>query len=84
MYDIVNSVQQVNAIIRDITMATSEQRDGISQINTAVSQLDQMTQQNAALVEQSAAAAESLYEQAVRLSQVVGRFKLNNDRVRQA
>ena len=84
MHDIVNSVQQVNAIIRDITMATSEQRDGISQINTAVSQLDQMTQQNAALVEQSAAAAESLYEQAVRLSQVVGRFKLNNDRVRQA
>ena len=45
MHDIVNSVQQVNAIIRDITMATSEQRDGISQINTAVSQLDQMTQQ---------------------------------------
>lgn len=76
MSDIVNSVQQVNAIIRDISGATAEQRDGISQINTAVSQLDQMTQQNAALVEQSAAAAESLYEQARKLSEVVSRFKL--------
>jgi len=35
-----------------------------------------MTQQNAALVEQSAAAAESLKEQAARLAQVVGGFRL--------
>jgi methyl-accepting chemotaxis protein len=41
-----------------------------------VSQLDQMTQQNAALVEQSAAAAESLKEQAHKLSGVVAAFQL--------
>jgi hypothetical protein len=35
-----------------------------------------MTQQNAALVEQSAAAAESLGEQARRLSSVVSAFQL--------
>jgi methyl-accepting chemotaxis protein len=35
-----------------------------------------MTQQNAALVEESAAAAESLKDQAGRLAQVVGAFKL--------
>jgi len=77
MRDIVGSVQHVNAIMGDITVATAEQRDGIGQINTAVSQLDQMTQQNAALVEQSAAAAESLYEQARSLADVVGRFRLS-------
>ena len=76
MHSIVSSVQQVNSIIRDITLATAEQRDGIGQINSAVGQLDQMTQQNAALVEQSAAAAESLYDQARKLAEVVGRFKL--------
>ncbi|MNV63953.1 Methyl-accepting chemotaxis protein III [compost metagenome] len=47
-----------------------------------------MTQQNAALVEESAAAAESLREQAARLSQVVQQFQLADDRqtpgVRQA
>ncbi|MEO5797435.1 MAG: chemotaxis protein, partial [Rhodoferax sp.] len=45
-------------------------------LNTSVSQLDQMTQQNAALVEESAAAAESLREQAQRLAEAVGVFKL--------
>ena len=38
--------------------------------------LDQATQQNSALVEQSAAAADSLQQQAVRLVQVVGVFRL--------
>jgi methyl-accepting chemotaxis protein len=36
-----------------------------------------MTQQNAALVEQSAAAAESLKDQAVRLSDVMSIFRLD-------
>ena len=40
--------------------------------------LDRMTQQNAALVEESAAAAQSLLEQASRLSQVVGTFRLDD------
>ena len=35
-----------------------------------------MTQQNSALVEESAAAAESLKQQAARLAEVVGVFKL--------
>jgi methyl-accepting chemotaxis protein len=38
-----------------------------------------MTQQNAALVEQSAAAAESLKDQATRLSEVVATFRLEPD-----
>jgi len=63
-------------VIGEITAAATEQRDGIGQINAAVTQLDQMTQQNAALVEQSAAAAESLRDQAVRLNQMVGTFRL--------
>ena len=48
----------------------------MSRINGAVAELDQGTQQNAALVEQSTAAAESLREQAHRLVQQVGRFRV--------
>jgi methyl-accepting chemotaxis protein len=77
MQEIVGSVQRVTDIIGEITAASSEQSDGIGQVNQAVTQLDQMTQQNAALVEESAAAAESLKEQAVRLAQVVGTFRLD-------
>jgi methyl-accepting chemotaxis protein len=65
-------------MIGEITAAAAEQSDGIGQVNNAVNQLDQMTQQNAALVEQSAAAAESLKDQAIRLTQVVGIFKLDS------
>ena len=81
MTEIVSSVQRVTDIIGEITAASSEQSDGIGQVNQAVSQLDQMTQQNAALVEQSAAAAESLREQAASLASMVGTFRLEGSGV---
>ncbi|MBI5925935.1 MAG: HAMP domain-containing protein [Aquabacterium sp.] len=76
MNSIVESVRRVADIIGEITSASTEQSEGISQVNTAVTQLDSMTQQNAALVEQSAAAAESLKDQASRLANVVSVFRL--------
>jgi methyl-accepting chemotaxis protein len=76
MKEIVGSVQRVSDIIGEISAAAMEQSEGIGQINGSVVQLDQMTQQNAALVEQSAAAAESMKDQAARLAEVVGTFKL--------
>ncbi|WP_119157685.1 methyl-accepting chemotaxis protein [Caldimonas tepidiphila] len=76
MSEIVTSVQRVTDIIGEISAAAVEQSDGIGQVNQAVTQLDGMTQQNSALVEQSSAAAESLREQAQRLAQVVGAFRL--------
>jgi methyl-accepting chemotaxis protein len=84
MTDIVSSVQRVTDIIGEITASTANQSQGIDAVNGSVVQLDQMTQQNAALVEQSAAAAESLSEQAQRLAEVVGTFKLQDGRTRQA
>jgi hypothetical protein len=68
-------VRRVSDLIGEITASSSEQRDGINQVNQAVSNLDQMTQQNAALVEQSSAAVMALQEQAGRLSQVVSVFR---------
>jgi uncharacterized phage infection (PIP) family protein YhgE len=82
MQEIVSSVQRVTDIIGEITAASSEQSDGIGQINGSVSQLDQMTQQNAALVEQSAAAAESLKAQAEQLVEAVSVFRVGGDAAR--
>jgi methyl-accepting chemotaxis protein len=77
MGHIVASVQQVNEIIERISAASTEQADGIAEVNRAVGQMDDMTQQNAALVEQAAAAAESLHEQTVNLSEAVSIFKID-------
>ena len=76
MNEIVQSVDRVGTIIGEITHAAGEQSSGISEVNVAVGNLDQMTQQNAALVEESAAAAQSLKDQARRLSEVVQVFRL--------
>ncbi|WP_277604604.1 methyl-accepting chemotaxis protein [Pelomonas sp. CA6] len=76
MDEILASVRGVSDTIGEISSGATEQSRGIVEINQAVSQLDQMTQQNAALVEESAAAADSLKDQAARLSQVVGTFRL--------
>jgi methyl-accepting chemotaxis protein len=76
MNEIVASVQRVSDIIGEITVAATEQSQGVGQVHEAVGQLDEMTQQNAALVEESAAAAESLREQASRLAGLVSTFRL--------
>jgi methyl-accepting chemotaxis protein len=76
MGHIVASVKQVNDIIERISVASTEQADGIAEVNRAVGQMDDMTQQNAALVEQAAAAAESLHEQTVNLARAVSVFKI--------
>lgn len=76
MSDIVAGVQRVTDIMGEITAASQEQSDGISQVNLAISQMDQVTHQNASLVEEAAAAAGSLQEQATNLSSVVATFKL--------
>ena len=76
MREIVESVKRVSDMIGEITSATAEQSTSLTEVNQAVSHLDQMTQQNAALVEQSAASSESLKDEAVRLSNIVGSFRL--------
>jgi methyl-accepting chemotaxis protein len=77
MDEIVASVQRVTDIIGEISAAALEQSQGIGQVNEAVTRLDQMTQQNAALVEESAAAAESLKDQAHRMTTVVASYRVD-------
>ncbi|ELY3466666.1 HAMP domain-containing protein [Cronobacter universalis] len=76
MEEIVSSISNVSGIMREITVATSEQMKGIQEINHAVLQLDQMVQQNAELVVQSAAAAGALQGQAGELAQTAGHFRI--------
>ncbi|MFD1561523.1 methyl-accepting chemotaxis protein [Paraburkholderia silviterrae] len=78
MDEIVTSVERVASISGEITAASQAQSAGIEQINQAMGQMDQVTQQNAALVEEAAAAAQSLQDQAGKLANLVGVFKLND------
>jgi len=74
MGEVVTSVRQVSDIINNISAASSEQQNGIEQINQAIVQMEQVTQQNAALVEQAAAAASAMEDQANKLTELVEVF----------
>ncbi|MBN8506301.1 MAG: Tar ligand binding domain-containing protein [Burkholderiales bacterium] len=76
MGGVVSAIDRVNAVVDEISRASSEQSEGVGLVSATLSQMDQATQQNAALVEQSAAAAASLREQADQLVGAVAGFKL--------
>ncbi len=77
MASVVDAIRRVTDLMGEISAASTEQAQGVSQVGEAVQQMDQVTQQNAALVEQMAAAASSLRSQASDLVQVVAVFKLD-------
>ncbi|MFJ3316909.1 methyl-accepting chemotaxis protein [Herbaspirillum huttiense] len=79
--EVVRSVQRVSEVVTDISAAGQEQSQGIEEVNNAITQMDETTQQNAALVEQAAAAAQSMQEQAARLSEAVSVFRLGGTAV---
>jgi methyl-accepting chemotaxis protein len=76
VHALVSRVQEVSQLMSNLAAGNEQQQMGIEQVNQAVNHLDQGTQQNAALVEQSSAAAISLRNQAARLQEAIGFFRL--------
>lgn len=74
-----DAVRQVADLVDEISVAGSEQSQGIGQVHIAVNQMDDVTQQNAALVEEASAASRSLMEQAAALNKLVSNFTLVPD-----
>ena len=70
------AVQQVHALISEISTATGEQSKGVVQVNAGMAALDGLTQQNAAMVEESNAASRTLKGEANALKDLVDRFLL--------
>ncbi len=75
---IVDRTGKVNDLIGEIAAASSEQSQGIEQVNVAVAQMNQVTQHNAASSEESAGSAAELSSQAADLASMVRVFKLSS------
>jgi methyl-accepting chemotaxis protein len=54
---------KVNDLVKEISTASKEQLQGISQVSTAVGKMDEVTQSTAASAEEAASAAEELHAQ---------------------
>ncbi len=71
-------VEKVNGIVSDITLASSEQSQAISQINEGIGQVSEVTQLNADTAQRGAAASEEMAAQADMLQETVSSFKLRS------
>jgi len=76
------SIVSVSSVIGEIARASAEQSTGVDEISKAIQQLEGVTQQNAALVEQAGAAALAFEEEAGRLLEAVGAFKVDRSEAR--
>ena len=62
-------------LVAEIAEASSEQSQGIKQINTTIQEMDKSTQQNAASAEETASAAEELTAQSLQMKMYVGKLE---------
>ncbi len=68
---IVDNVKKSATLTNEISNASTEQSEGIDQVNCAMQQMDQVTQQNAASAEETASASEEMTAQVQTLREQV-------------
>jgi methyl-accepting chemotaxis protein len=74
MRRIVESIERVSVVVKEISNASAEQAAGIQQISMAVGEMDRSTQQNAVMVQEASATARALREQSHRLVATISVF----------
>jgi methyl-accepting chemotaxis protein len=73
--EILPNVEKSSVLVKEINVASIEQKSGANQVNTAIQQLNITTQQNAAAAEEMAGNSEELAEQAAHLKTLISYFK---------
>ncbi|WP_029408370.1 methyl-accepting chemotaxis protein [Thiomicrorhabdus sp. Milos-T2] len=76
LLQVTSETQKMLGIVREVSTASQEQSQGVSEINDAITTIDNNTQQNAALVDKTSTTAESLLDSSQQLQNSVSSFKL--------
>ncbi len=74
----VEDLQKVNDFVGEISMASKEQANGVSEINISLAQINDVIQQNSSISEETAAASERLSSQSQSLQNLMDHFILRN------
>ncbi len=74
---VVDRVAEIDRLVAGIAQSSGEQASSLTEVEAAVAQMDQITQQNAAMGEEASAATQSLNQEAARLVDLVGTFRLS-------
>ncbi len=73
--EVASSIGKSCELVDEITAASTEQAQGIEQVNKAVGEMDKVVQRNAANAEESASASEEMSAQAERMREFVMELK---------
>ncbi|PXW95504.1 methyl-accepting chemotaxis protein [Sphaerotilus hippei] len=84
LMQMVPTINKTSALVQEISAASGEQAQGVSQITTAMGHLNTATQQNASASEELSATAEELSGQAGQLQEMMAFFQLGEGRQRPA
>ncbi len=72
-------VTQVADLVGEIAAASTEQAQGIAQVNKGLQQVDNVTQSNTANSEETSSAAETLSAQAAQVRHLLSKFKVQKN-----
>ncbi|WP_252229687.1 methyl-accepting chemotaxis protein [Clostridium sp. ZBS15] len=76
---IVNNVEQITNLIKEITQASDLQRQSIMEVTIGVDQIAEVAQTNSATAEETASATEELSIQAQEINEKLEMYKLKNN-----
>jgi methyl-accepting chemotaxis protein len=82
LQEIVAGATRVTDLVAEIARSSTEQAEGIGQINRGLGQIDQVTQQNAANAVESERVSQELSMQAAQLQQMINQFRLGDSPLR--
>ena len=74
--NVVEGVQGITQAIEDISASSGEQASSLSQVTIGIDQISSVVQTTSATAEESAASSEELSDQARKLKELVGQFRL--------
>lgn len=66
--------KKVSELLDEISVATDEQTQGVSQINKAISQMETVLASNAQTAEESSSASKALYAQTLNLNEIISQL----------
>ena len=79
LVELVPAISKTAELVQEVVSASTQQADGVTQMNKAMLHVDQVTQRNASASEELASTAEELSAQAEALQQLVAFFRVGNE-----
>lgn len=76
LHELIEEIRKTSSLIKEIAVASNEQRLGAEQINSAINNLNVFTQQTASQSEELAANAEELSKQNIQLKAIINYFEV--------